>query len=327
MLQSSGVIKFSDIRAELGVGAQAPFQIGEATGGEYVALSCSDPSPDLINPAKLSEWYSYDHSASCTSIGCGDSYNGSYSGNDFTIQIHELDLSGASNGYVIFVNGNANDRPNKFDIYDDLSNLIGTTNWLGTATYPGPWGATLNASESGNITFTYDSVRTYELRVSIGAADLASPISDSWNASVNCSAPPAPSPSPSPSPSPAPSPAPSPSPSPAPSPPPGPPPGPPPSPPGNCYTFTYSSIPSGLEVRYRRYLDDIVTTEPISTLLSTDNGNGTYTAAICVSTIDVGQPSSYDVPVCVQGGLEVVCPSSTWVLEGSCTTEVNCLGV
>ena len=74
-------------------------------------------------------------------------------------------------------------------------------------------------------------------------------------------------------------------------------------------------------------MDDIVTTEPIISLLSTDNGNGTYTAAICVSTIDVGQPGSYDVPVCVQGGLEVVCPSSTWVLEGSCTAEVNCLGV
>lgn len=295
MLQSSGVIKFSDIRAELGVGAQAPFQIGEATAGEYVALSCSDPSPDLINPAKLSEWYSYDHSASCTSIGCGDSYNGSYSGNDFTIQIHELDLSGASNGYTIFVTGNAQERPNRFNVYDDVDNLIGTTDWLGTASYSGPWGASLNASESGNITFNYNSARTYELRVDIGPADPASPISDAWQASVNCSAPP-------------------------PSPPPGPPPGPPPSAPGNCYTFTYSSIPSGLEVRYRRYSDDIVTTEPIASMLTIDNGNGTYTVPICLSTI-----SPYDVPACIQGGVEVICPSSTWVLGGSCTSNGDCL--
>lgn len=65
MLQSSGLIKFSEIRSELGIGGQAPFLIGSAIAGEYVALSCSVPRPDLINPGKSSEWYSYDHSASC----------------------------------------------------------------------------------------------------------------------------------------------------------------------------------------------------------------------------------------------------------------------
>ena len=69
MLQSSGLIKFSDIRTELGVASQAPFLLGAAISGEYAAIACSDPRPDLINPGSTSEWYSYDHSEICAG-GC-----------------------------------------------------------------------------------------------------------------------------------------------------------------------------------------------------------------------------------------------------------------
>lgn len=65
MLQSSSLIKFSDIRTELGVPSQAPFLLGAAIVGEYVALSCSVSRPDLINPGHTSEWYLYDHSEIC----------------------------------------------------------------------------------------------------------------------------------------------------------------------------------------------------------------------------------------------------------------------
>lgn len=87
---------------------------------------------------------------------------------------------------------------------------------------------------------------------------------------------------------------------------------------GNCYTFLYSSVPSDLYVRYRRYSDDIVVTELIQNLETLDNGNGTYTAAICVSPI-----GGYNVPVCVQNSVEVTCPSP-WVLGGECTTAGVC---
>ena len=69
---------------------------------------------------------------------------------------------------------------------------------------------------------------------------------------------------------------------------------------GNCYTVTYSSVPSDLSIRYRRSSDDIVTTDLITSIETMDNGDGTYTAGICVSTI-----SPYNNPVFVQGGVEV----------------------
>jgi hypothetical protein len=64
--------------------------------------------------------------------------------------------------------------------------------------------------------------------------------------------------------------------------------------------------------------------ELVNSIISIDNGNGTYTAALCVSTI-----APYDVPVCVQGGLEIVCGDSTWIQTGtgSCTQNANCIPV
>jgi hypothetical protein len=55
-------------------------------------------------------------------------------------------------------------------------------------------------------------------------------------------------------------------------------------------------------------------------LESTDNGDGTFTAGICVSTI-----SPYNVPGFVQGGIEVFGGPYSWELGGSCTTNGECL--
>lgn len=87
---------------------------------------------------------------------------------------------------------------------------------------------------------------------------------------------------------------------------------------GKCYTYLYSSVPSDLYVRYRRKLDDTIVTETINSLETMDNGDGTYTAVICVSQI-----GSYNVPVCVQFSNEVTCPS-IWELGGNCETAGAC---
>jgi hypothetical protein len=89
-------------------------------------------------------------------------------------------------------------------------------------------------------------------------------------------------------------------------------------PPGYCWTYTYSSVPSDLYVRYRD-VSGIVQTERIMDLETMDNGNGTYTAAICV------QPgSSYATPVCVQYSTEVTCPDF-WSQGPECSTNGSCL--
>jgi hypothetical protein len=89
---------------------------------------------------------------------------------------------------------------------------------------------------------------------------------------------------------------------------------------GDCYTVTYSSVPSDLYVRYRRYSDDTFVDELIQNLESMDNGNGTYTAAICVSTMD----GLANTPSCVQGGIQVTCDPYIWEKGGSCTIAGTC---
>jgi hypothetical protein len=86
-----------------------------------------------------------------------------------------------------------------------------------------------------------------------------------------------------------------------------------------CYTYTYGSVPSDLYVRYRDVNGDVITSRIID-LDTLDNGNGTYTAGICVKT-----GSSYATPICVQYGNEQTCPD-TWIAgTQECTTNGFCL--
>lgn len=100
-----------------------------------------------------------------------------------------------------------------------------------------------------------------------------------------------------------------------------------PTPPASiCYTYTYDgqTPPNGVSVRYRDTTDTVVTiliasSNPNDPVLATmDNGDGTFTAAICVR-----QGGAYAIPTCVVGGLEQPCPD-TWIEGGSCTTNGEC---
>ena len=86
-----------------------------------------------------------------------------------------------------------------------------------------------------------------------------------------------------------------------------------------CFSTTYETIPSGLQVRYRNCSTGNITTVDISTLLTRDNLDGTYTSFICVT-----QGSSYATPVCVLGGIEVTCDPLIWVSGGACSDSIDC---
>jgi len=91
----------------------------------------------------------------------------------------------------------------------------------------------------------------------------------------------------------------------------------------DCYCVTYYPVdlPNDLYVRYALCGTSSTETELISALESVDNLDGTYTSCICVK-----QGGAYATPVCVQGGLEIVCPSGiSWVQGGSCTSYTTCL--
>ena len=82
---------------------------------------------------------------------------------------------------------NANDRPNRFTVYDENDMLVATTGWVGTANYSGPWGSSLNVAASGSFIVNRDPGSTYyKILVEAGPGAPVSPISDSWNLSVMC---------------------------------------------------------------------------------------------------------------------------------------------
>lgn len=63
-LQSSGEIKMSQINTELGRSSSATISLDDAENGTYATINTASSSyPNASNPAKMSEWYSYDHSA------------------------------------------------------------------------------------------------------------------------------------------------------------------------------------------------------------------------------------------------------------------------
>ena len=67
-LQSSGTIKMSEINTELGRTSTATISLDSAENGTYATINTASASyPSASNPASMSEWYGYDHSASSAS--------------------------------------------------------------------------------------------------------------------------------------------------------------------------------------------------------------------------------------------------------------------
>jgi hypothetical protein len=63
-LVSSGTIRMSDINVELGRSSTANISLDAAENGTYGAINLNSASrPSGTNPAAMSEWYSYNHSA------------------------------------------------------------------------------------------------------------------------------------------------------------------------------------------------------------------------------------------------------------------------
>ena len=64
-LQSSGTIKMSEINTELGRSSTATISLDDAENGTYATINTASASyPNASNPAAMSEWYGYNHTAS-----------------------------------------------------------------------------------------------------------------------------------------------------------------------------------------------------------------------------------------------------------------------
>jgi len=134
----------------------------------YIDSTCETPPP----PTVCSE--------------CGDILSDSFSGNSYHAYspYYICDSLAITN---ISINWVVNDRPNRFTWYDN-SGLLSTTGWAGYATYPGPWGASLNTPGNGTLTAPYTTGQNMYLLVEAGPGDSLSPISDSWTVAITCPA-------------------------------------------------------------------------------------------------------------------------------------------
>lgn len=78
-------------------------------------------------------------------------------------------------------------RPNRFTVYDESGNLVESSGWVGSASWEGPWGSSLNTPTTGSFTFDRDPGSTYyRVFVEAGPGNPSSPASNSWNASFVC---------------------------------------------------------------------------------------------------------------------------------------------
>ena len=114
-LTSSGTISMSDIRTELGDSGQISLE--EASTGDVTALNSTSvdagDGPDGSQPHAMSEWYSYDHSASAASTAWSNvPGNFSISGGTWpsteTVNKTITLANGSGNTSVTVVNGSSN---------------------------------------------------------------------------------------------------------------------------------------------------------------------------------------------------------------------------
>jgi hypothetical protein len=118
---------------------------------------------------------------------CSKTYTGTYTGTSFyTYPDQTLTVTGSSiTGLSIYCV--EYDRPNRFTAYNS-SGFITSTGWVGTASYPGPWGTSLSNPGPKTMSYSYSSGNTpYYIRVEAGPADPSAPTSDGYEYTVTCS--------------------------------------------------------------------------------------------------------------------------------------------
>ena len=121
-----------------------------------------------------------------TVYGCGSYLSANYGSQGYYMYpAYNIDLSSTPQGSTITINVQSYDVPNRFTVSDANGQLIAYTNWMGYANYSGPWGQSLNTVESQYLTFVKDITSSFILKVETSV----NTTSDSWNASISCSAP------------------------------------------------------------------------------------------------------------------------------------------
>lgn len=118
-----------------------------------------------------------------------------YSCNDIAVTLSTSDLAQGqyvnrevcSTSTTCFIfNWQVFGRPNLFEIFDS-NGVVWSSGWVGVASYPGPWGQSLNTATGGSSAImTFSSTTGRYVSVSYGAADPTQPVGDSAEWSLTC---------------------------------------------------------------------------------------------------------------------------------------------
>lgn len=118
-------------------------------------------------------------------LSCNNTYIGNYAPLTQSIQQVNLNLTSTPNGSTIDFQFDAISRPNRFNIYSNISGLTYTSGWIGsTSSVPGPWNPP--GTTPAYTSFIYNSSDTYYILVDISADS----ISDSYTINMTCTPPP-----------------------------------------------------------------------------------------------------------------------------------------
>ena len=116
-----------------------------------------------------------------TMYACASTISGSHTHNGYyNYGEYILDCSSATG--TVSLAYNSVDKPNRFAVFDPSGNEVATSGWKGTASYAGPWGATLSNGNTGTLTFT-PTTCWYKLVVE-SVTDTS--YTDTWSISMTC---------------------------------------------------------------------------------------------------------------------------------------------
>lgn len=158
-LPSSGEIKLSQINTELGRSGNATIALNSAEDGGYAPINqCSSQRPNPANSARMSEWYSYNHTASCSGLstfyiqkttnndrmtfGCRDACGGNLVSPSCTIDIYYTYVG--SNG-VTYTGSNSIAPPNNISSAQFTPSGVTVSSFSITSLYANGCSVSLNA--------------------------------------------------------------------------------------------------------------------------------------------------------------------------------------
>lgn len=133
----------------------------------------TDPSKEPKRSARLSNG----------DYTCGDTLTSSFTGSGYYMYpARTINVSSLAVGTLVQVTVDLVEVPNRFSIYDGAT-LVATTGWVGSANYWGPWGASINSTQTTFVmSFAKSGTGIYTFKVETST----NPLSDSWNAQISC---------------------------------------------------------------------------------------------------------------------------------------------